>query len=81
LRRKQSEKLTAIAAAALAIFTRDGFAAAQVADIAREAGFSVGTLYLYADSKQALFELAVRTAAPAPTSISLPCRCMPAGWK
>jgi AcrR family transcriptional regulator len=64
LRRKQSEKLTAIAAAALAIFTRDGFAAAQVADIARTAGLSVGTLYLYADSKQALFELAVRTAAP-----------------
>jgi AcrR family transcriptional regulator len=64
LRRKQPEKLTAIAAAALAVFTRDGFAAAQVADIAREAGLSVGTLYLYADSKQALFELAVRAAAP-----------------
>jgi AcrR family transcriptional regulator len=63
LRRKQPEKLTAIAAAALAIFTRDGFAAAQVSDIAREAGLSVGTLYLYADSKQALFELAVRAAA------------------
>jgi AcrR family transcriptional regulator len=64
MRRKQSEKLTAIAAAALAVFTRDGFAAAQVADIATKAGLSVGTLYLYADSKQALFELAVRTAAP-----------------
>jgi len=64
LRRRQPEKLAAIAAAALAVFTRDGFAAAQVADIAREAGLSVGTLYLYADSKQALFELAVRAAAP-----------------
>jgi AcrR family transcriptional regulator len=64
LRRKQSKKLTAIAAAALAVFTRDGFAAAQVADIAKEAGLSVGTLYLYADSKQALFELALRTAVP-----------------
>jgi AcrR family transcriptional regulator len=64
VRRKQSQKLTDIAAAALAVFTRDGFAAAQVADIAREAGLSVGTLYLYADSKQALFELALRSAAP-----------------
>jgi len=64
LRRKRPEKLTAIAAAALAVFTRDGFTAAQVADIASEAGLSVGTLYLYADSKQALFELAVRAAAP-----------------
>jgi len=60
--------LTAIAVAALAVFTRDGFAAAQVADIARQAGLSVGTLYLYADSKQALFELAVRTAAPEPNA-------------
>ena len=66
MRRKQSEKLTAIAAAALAVFTRDGFAAAQVADIAREAGLSVGTLYLYADGKQALFELALRVAALEP---------------
>jgi AcrR family transcriptional regulator len=64
LRRKQSKKLIAIAAAALTVFTRDGFAAAQVAGIAREAGLSVGTLYLYADSKQALFELALRAAAP-----------------
>ena len=64
MRRKQSKKLTDIAAAALAVFTRDGFAAAQVADIAREARLSVGTLYLYADSKQALFELALRAAAP-----------------
>jgi AcrR family transcriptional regulator len=63
LRRKQPEKLTAIAAAALAVFTRDGFSATQVADIASEAGLSVGTLYLYTDSKQALFELAVRAAA------------------
>ena len=58
--------MTAIAAAALAVFTRDGFAAAQVAEIAREAGLSVGTIYLYADGKQALFELAVRAAAPEP---------------
>ncbi len=64
VRRKQPAKLTAIAAAALAVFTRDGFASAQVADIAREAGLSVGALYLYVDSKQALFELALRAAAP-----------------
>jgi AcrR family transcriptional regulator len=55
--------LTAIATAALDVFTRDGFGSAQVVDIARKAGLSVGTLYLYADSKQALFELAVQAAA------------------
>ena len=63
LRRKQLARLTAIATAALDVFTRDGFGSAQVVDIARRAGLSVGTLYLYADGKQALFELAVRAAA------------------
>jgi AcrR family transcriptional regulator len=64
VRRKQQAKLAAIAAAALTVFSRDGFASAQVADIAREAQLSVGTLYLYADGKQALFELAVEAAFP-----------------
>jgi AcrR family transcriptional regulator len=63
LRRKQLARLTTIAAAALEVFTCDGFHSAQVVDIAKKAGLSVGTLYLYADSKQALFELAVRAAA------------------
>jgi AcrR family transcriptional regulator len=63
LRRKQLARLTAIATAALEVFTRDGFSSAQVVDIAKKAGLSVGTLYLYADSKQALFELAVRVSA------------------
>jgi AcrR family transcriptional regulator len=63
LRRKQRARLTAIATAALEVFTRDGFSSAQVVDIAKKAGLSVGTLYLYAVSKQALFELAMRAAA------------------
>jgi AcrR family transcriptional regulator len=63
LRRKQLARLTAIAAAALDVFTRDGFSSAQVVDIAKKAGLSVGTLYLYAESKQALFELALRASA------------------
>jgi AcrR family transcriptional regulator len=64
LRRKQPARLNTIVTAALAVFTRDGFASAQVADIARAAGLSVGTLYLYAESKQALFELALDAAVP-----------------
>jgi AcrR family transcriptional regulator len=64
LRRKQSTRLAAIATAALEVFTCDGFSSAQVIDIAKKAGLSVGTLYLYADSKQALFELALQAAAP-----------------
>jgi AcrR family transcriptional regulator len=64
LRRKQPARLNAIATAALAVFTRDGFASAQVADIAKAARLSVGTLYLYAEGKQALFELALDAAVP-----------------
>lgn len=50
MRRKQLARLNAIATAALEVFTRDGFTSAQVADIARKAGLSVGTLYLCAES-------------------------------
>ena len=44
-----------ILAAAHAVFGRQGFAAARLEDIAREAGISKGTLYLYFESKDALF--------------------------
>lgn len=46
--------------AALAEFTRHGFAEARVEDIARGAAVSKGTVYLYYPTKQALFEALVR---------------------
>ncbi len=45
---------------ARAVFLRDGFDGASMNDIAREAGVSKGTLYVYFSSKDALFAAYVR---------------------
>jgi AcrR family transcriptional regulator len=65
--------------AALRVFGRVGFARAQVADIAREAGVSTGTVYNYVEGKEALMLLcATRAFDRDPTELSLP---VPApGW-
>ena len=46
--------------AALAVFGESGFARAKIDDVARLAGVSKGTVYLYYDSKEALFREMVR---------------------
>ncbi len=46
--------------AALAVFGESGFARAKIEDVARLAGVSKGTVYLYYDSKEALFREMVR---------------------
>lgn len=46
----------AILAAALSVFTAEGFAAARLDDVAKGAGVAKGTLYLYFPDKQALFQ-------------------------
>jgi AcrR family transcriptional regulator len=46
--------------AALAVFGESGFARAKLDDVARLAGISKGTLYLYFDSKESLFREMVR---------------------
>lgn len=51
-----------ILAAALRVFAETGYARARLEDVAREAGVSKATLYLYFDSKQAIFEALVRSA-------------------
>jgi AcrR family transcriptional regulator len=48
-----------IAEAALTVFIRQGFRLTQMADVAREAGISAGSLYTYVDSKEALLEIAL----------------------
>ena len=56
-REQQKEaKRLALVDAALAVFSRVGFAAAKIDDVAEEAGVSKGTVYLYFDSKEQLFE-------------------------
>lgn len=56
--RKTEDKLERrelLLATALALFEKHGFAELTMADIAREAGFAKGTLYLYFKSKEELF--------------------------
>jgi AcrR family transcriptional regulator len=52
----------AILGAGLAVFAEDGFAAAKLEDVAAKAGIAKGTIYLYFDDKQDLFEQIVRDA-------------------
>jgi AcrR family transcriptional regulator len=54
---RSPERLLAIVDAATEVFARTGFAAAQMADVARAAGVSVGTLYNYVEGKAALLLL------------------------
>lgn len=46
--------------AALTVFADSGFARAKIDDVARVAGVSKGTVYLYFDSKESLFREMVR---------------------
>lgn len=59
----KDDRRVALAAAALDEFYEKGFAAARMEDIARRAGLSKGALYLYFNSKEALFEAVVETIA------------------
>jgi AcrR family transcriptional regulator len=52
----------AIAAAALEVFSAQGFAAARLEDVAARAGVAKGTVYLYFKDKEALFEHLIRSA-------------------
>src|SRR5436853_6933172 len=51
------ERVGEIVDAALTVFGRAGFVRAQMADVASEAGVSVGTLYRYVENKEALLLL------------------------
>jgi len=50
-----NKKHTAILDAARAVFSRDGYAATSVDDVAAEAGIAKGTVYLYFKSKEELY--------------------------
>jgi AcrR family transcriptional regulator len=65
-RRKASPEATderrrIILAAALEVFSRHGFAAARLDDVAAQAGVAKGTLYLYFPNKQTLFKELIRS--------------------
>ena len=59
-RRRPDDRPDEILAAALDEFAERGLAGARVADIATRAGVAKGTVYLYFETKDALFRAAVR---------------------
>lgn len=65
-RRRKEARPQELSAAALTLFVEKGFSATRLDEIAARAGVSKGTLYLYFDSKEALFK-AVITEGVVPT--------------
>ena len=57
--RRKEARPAELAAAALELFVEKGFAATRLDDVAARAGVSKGTLYLYFDSKDALFRAVI----------------------
>jgi AcrR family transcriptional regulator len=60
--RRKEARPAEIVAAALQLFSDRGFAATRLEDVATVAGVSKGTVYLYFESKEQLFEAVVREA-------------------
>jgi AcrR family transcriptional regulator len=58
--RRKEARPAELVQAALELFVEHGFAATRLDDVARKAGVSKGTLYLYFDSKDELFKAVVR---------------------
>ncbi len=59
-KRRKDARPSELSAAALSLFVEKGFAATRLEDIAARAGVSKGTLYLYFDSKEALFKAVIQ---------------------
>ena len=58
--RRKEARPGEILAAALTLFHTRGFAASKIDDVARAAGVTKGTVYLYFPSKEELFKAAIR---------------------
>jgi len=59
-KRRKEARPSELTAAALALFVERGFSATRLEDVAARAGVSKGTLYLYFDSKEALFKTVIQ---------------------
>lgn len=64
-RRRKEARPQELLEAAFHVFLDKGYAAARLDDIAMRAGVSKGTVYLYFDSKEAVFQEMVRRVADA----------------
>lgn len=58
--RRKDARPDEIIQAALEVFTERGFAATKLEDVARKAGVTKGTIYLYFENKEALFKALIR---------------------
>ena len=58
--RRKEARPAELTAAALGLFVEKGFAGTRLDDVAARAGVSKGTLYLYFDSKEALFKAVIQ---------------------
>jgi AcrR family transcriptional regulator len=58
--RRKEARPAEIVAAALDVFVERGFATTKLEEVARRAGVTKGTVYLYFDNKEALFKAVVR---------------------
>lgn len=58
--RRKEDRPEEILDAALRLFTEKGFNATRMMDVAKEAGISKGTLYLYFSNKESIFQEVVR---------------------
>ncbi|HEX9346628.1 MAG TPA: TetR/AcrR family transcriptional regulator [Gemmatimonadales bacterium] len=59
-RRRKNARPEEIISAALEVFADRGFAATKVEEVARRAGVTKGTIYLYFENKEALFKALIR---------------------
>lgn len=57
--RRKAERPSELIDAALALFVEKGFAATRIDEVARQAGVSKGTLYLYYSSKEELLKAVI----------------------
>lgn len=64
--RRKDERPVELVAAALTLFVERGFAATKLEDVARRAGVSKGTVYLYFDSKEELFQTVIEAGVLPP---------------
>jgi AcrR family transcriptional regulator len=60
--RRKEARVPEILEAALACFAQKGFAGTRMDDIARKAGITKGTIYLYFDSKESVFKALARAS-------------------
>ena len=59
-KRRKEARPSELTAAALGLFVEKGFSATRLEEVAQRAGVSKGTLYLYFDSKEALFKAVIQ---------------------